>query len=70
MSSIADEDFMIENAGNSCLSTDKDIIFQAWRLNWIRFSPKACHHMLQYLPKNIKVLCEDKNSSTLATIKD
>jgi hypothetical protein len=48
---------------DSCSIVNMNIGFNAWQFNVINLSPKACHHMVQSLPKKKNVLCEDHNSS-------
>ena len=44
-------------------SSNVNITFKAWRYDVINISSRACHHIVQSLPRNPNVLYEDQNSS-------
>ena len=58
--------FLNWEADDSCSTVNMNIAFKTWRFNVINLSSKAWHHMVQSLPWNKNVLCEDQNSSPSA----
>ena len=57
-------------ARNSYLLLARKVAFREWCMEGINFSPRSCYQMMQPIPWNTNVLCEDQSSQMIAHRED